>query len=518
MPKDTKKKMKIGLLYVKGALPAFEDFGGLPTHLVNRNGMVNGTRAHKVLDGIIIPGGSIIESQSINNDLKQEIKKLGKDGAFILGICSGFQILAKKTDTGRKSPCPLEKEGLGLLDVSIHPMICTDRVEAEIVGDSFLTDGMNGQKITGFHCHTYGNIEGDAPSVFLSHVRRTDYRDDPKKIISGVRNDDGNVVGTMIHGCLDENKALVANILKFMDMDWEDFPKIRDANRELLRKIKNEIGINTGIFVGRINKRQRSGIFNDSEKLKKEPPKCIMLASTGSESGKTFLTTGIVGALRKRGYRVCVLKVGPDIRDIVPSLYLNKEKMESFSSIKIGGLGWKSLEDVIEKVKGYNYDVVIIEGVMSIFTGMLNKISPFSALEIAKAANIPVILVSSCSKGGLESAAVDAIGHINLMDKIGVRIKGVILNKVYDKDISQVVSSYIKDKTNTEVIGEIPKIEIRDRGNIPEIEIKLDEFCLNAIKTVEKYLNVDEIFTMADAPNFTGYMRYEDILKIFNDH
>jgi hypothetical protein len=47
--------------------------------------------------------------------------------------------------------------------------------------------------------------------------------------------------------------------------------------------------------------------------------------------------------LSKKGYKVGVLKVGPDIRDIVPSLYLNKQKMEKFSSIKIGGLGWKDL-------------------------------------------------------------------------------------------------------------------------------------------------------------------------------
>ena len=57
------KMKKIGLLYVKGALPLFENFGNLPTHIVKTNGMVKGQKAHKVLDGLIIPGGSIIESQ-----------------------------------------------------------------------------------------------------------------------------------------------------------------------------------------------------------------------------------------------------------------------------------------------------------------------------------------------------------------------------------------------------------------------------------------------------------------------
>ena len=64
--------MKIGLLYVKGALPAFENFGGLPTDIVKKSGMVNGKPAHRVLDALIIPGGSIIESDSVNFSLGRE--------------------------------------------------------------------------------------------------------------------------------------------------------------------------------------------------------------------------------------------------------------------------------------------------------------------------------------------------------------------------------------------------------------------------------------------------------------
>ena len=117
---------KIGLLYVKGSLPVFENFGELPTHIVKENGLVNGEKANKALDGLIIPGGSIIESQSVKDTLKSEIQKMEKDGKFILGMCSGFQLLANKTDIGRRSPCPIEKEGLGILDVHFKPMIGTE--------------------------------------------------------------------------------------------------------------------------------------------------------------------------------------------------------------------------------------------------------------------------------------------------------------------------------------------------------------------------------------------------------
>ena len=495
---------KIGLLYVKGSLPAFENFGKLPTHIVNGNGLVNGEKMHKSLDGLIIPGGSIMESQSIKNSFKSEIKKMVKDGKFIFGMCSGFQLLANKTDIGRRSPCPIKREGLGILDVDFKPMIGTDRVEAEILDNSFLTDGLVGDKVTGFHCHTYGLIEGNAPELFLSEVKRTDYQDNPRKILSGVRNDESNVIGTMVHACLDENPSLVENILNFIDASPEDILYIENKNRELFSKIKAEIGIETEICAKKSNP-------NDTSKI----PKALMIASTGSDSGKTFLTTGIVGILRKEGYRAAVLKVGPDIRDIVPSLYLNKEKMEKYSSIKIGTLGWKELDEILKALEDQRYDIILIEGVMSAFTGTLNEKIPYSTAEIAKAANIPVVLVSSCSKGGIETAAVDIVGHIEMMDKLGIKTSGVILNRVYDKSISDIASSFIKERTNVDVIGTLPKIKMTERGNIPEVEIRLEDFCLSAMETVEEHLNIYNILELAQIPKFKGYMLYADIIHNF---
>jgi len=66
------------------------------------------------------------------------------------------------------------------------------------------------------------------------------------------------------------------------------------------------------------------------------------------------------------------------------------------------------------------------------------------------------------------------------------------------------------------LIEQIPKIKIDERGNTPEVEIKLDEFCLNAMETVNKYLDVDKIVEMADYPKFIGYTDYKTILNIFN--
>ncbi len=495
---------KIGFLYVKGALPAFEDFGHIPTHIVGSNGTVNGFKMHKELDGLIIPGGSIVESQSVGRDLEREIHKMNADGKFIFGMCSGFQLLANQTDIGRKSPCPVEKKGMGILDVSFSPMVGTDRVNAKIVDDSFLTKNLTGTSVSGFHCHTYGSITGDAKPVLKSLVKRTDYQNNPREITSGVTNDEGNAVGIMLHGALDENPMLRNNMLDFIGADEKDQAEIKDANKALLKQIKAEMGIETGIKV------------TTSQLEPVHDTKMIMMASTGSDSGKTFLTTGIIGALRKRGMRVAAVKVGPDIRDIVPSLYLNKEKMEDFSSIKIGDLGWMDLDHVIKAVNSNNYDLVIVEGVMSIFTGLLNKKVPFSSAEIALAANLPVIMVSPCNKGGIETAAVDLTAHVEMMEKLGINAVGLILNKVYDSKIAGDAEKYVKSRINPEYFATIPKVKLKERGNMPEVEIKLEDFCLNAIKTVEKYLDLDEIVKLAATPNFSGYTDFNTLLKSFN--
>ena len=133
------KIQRIGLLYIPGALPCFEDFGNLPTDLVRSDGLIEGKPASEVLDMLIIPGGSLVESQSINRTISNEIIKMAKSKKFVLGICSGFQVLAKVTDVGRLSTIPIAREGLGLLDAEFKPLVCTDRVEGTVVDKSFIT-------------------------------------------------------------------------------------------------------------------------------------------------------------------------------------------------------------------------------------------------------------------------------------------------------------------------------------------------------------------------------------------
>ncbi len=496
---------KIGIVEVKGILTLYENFGHLPTNIVKADGTIeNGKKAHEEVDGLIIPGGTLLESETMTPELAEEINLINDNDGFILGMCAGFQILAKHTDVGRNSPVPIIRDGLGLLDVTFGPLINTNRVNADIVDDTTIfTKGLKGEQVKGFHCHTYGNIESNDKNVLYSNIERSNYKYKPQRILSGVANKKGNILGTTVHDLLDNNPAVVNNILEYIDA-VDEYENIKRRNKELSDKVFKEIAIETN---------------NIAPPRKQHPdnPPMIMLMGTGSESGKTFLASGIVGALREKGIHTYVIKVGPDIRDLSPSLYVNKEKLHDYASIQISNIGWTPLEQVIEDVKGKGYDLVLVEGVMSAATGLLNKKTPFSTAEVAYAGNIPVIMVSSVNKGGIETAAIDIEAHIELLNKMNIETKGIILNQTYDPSIVEEVTEFLSNKTGLDKdnIWSISKAKVENKGRVPEDYLQLENFTEAAMNVVKKDLDVMKFVELAQQPEFRGYLSYEEICDLY---
>ncbi|MEM3377914.1 MAG: AAA family ATPase [Candidatus Bathyarchaeia archaeon] len=504
-----KLKRRIGLAYLPGAIPCFEDFGNLPTDIVREDGLVHGEKASDALDMLIVPGGSLIESQSVKDGIAREILRMAEAGKFVLGICSGLQVLSKATDIGRLSATPILKQGLGLLDVEFKPLICTDRVTATVVGESFMTHTL-GAEVTGFHCHTYGKmiIHEKSRPILVSHVQRVNYHNAPQDIVSGVANKQGNVVGVLIHGLLDENPSIIQSITKSLGIYAEELAAIRKANSKLKQEMKNEIGISTSI------KTQREAVV-----LPKKPV-FLLIAATSSGSGKTFVVSGIAGALKKRGLNVTVLKIGGDIRDLVPALYLIKEPMKAYSSIKIGESGWRPLREVAEEASK-EYDFILIEGAMNTFTGLLNEAvaRPSSTAEVALALGVPTVLVVSCDKEGIEGAVINAISYAQLMKRLGVKVKGVILNKARISYLTEKAEALIKRAFNNvgvELLGVIPRIELEGRGMIPEVEIRYEYFGIKALESVEKYVDLKKLAALA-APIEKGEVDYKLFLEKFKN-
>ncbi|MDG6223493.1 MAG: AAA family ATPase [Candidatus Bathyarchaeota archaeon] len=498
---------RIGLVYVSGALPCFESFGNLPTDLVQEDALVDGKPASDVLDMMIVPGGSLVESQSINTNIQKEIIKMADAGKFVLGICSGFQILSNATDIGRLSPTPIMRKGLGLLDVQFQPLICTDRVKATIIGKSFITNPTE-ETVTGFHCHTYGKIVPgkQARPIIVSRIQRFNYRSNPQDFVSGFSNKEGNVVGILTHGLLDENPVIVQSIIKSLDISPKDLQKIKTANSLLVQKVKNEIGVSTNL---------------QPEKKYPKPslvPAILFTTATGSGSGKTFIVTGVAGALKKRGINLGLLKIGGDIRDIVPALYLIKESMKPYSSLRLANSGWTPIFEAVNNASK-DYDFLVIEGAMGPFTGFLNETvkRPATTAEIAVALGVPTVVVVACDKAGVEGATVIGLSYVNLLKTLGIKVVGIILNKVHTSYFTPKIRDSVESAFNNvgvELIGIIPKIQLEGRGAIPEIEIDYKEFGDQAIKNIEESLDLDALIRLS-APPVRSSVSYETVLKKF---
>jgi cobyric acid synthase len=496
---------RIGLVYLPGALPCFEDFGNLPTDLVCADAKVDGKPASQVLDMLIIPGGSLVESGSVNKQVAAEIFKMAESGKFVLGVCSGFQVLANQTDVGRLSTIPITREGLGLLDAEFKPLVCTDRVTAIVVDKSFITHEV-GKQVSGFHCHTYGKIELGKKSrpIIITQAKRVNYKKDPQDLVSGVANKEGNVVGIFIHGLMDQNPTIIDSITESLDINPLQLEEVRKANAKLLGQIKAEVGISTNVLQGAPTKQKN--------------PKILMITATGSGSGKTFVVTGIAGALKKRGFKVGVVKVGGDIRDAVPSLYLIKEPIKEYSSIKIGESGWTPLEQAVAEATS-KYDFLIIEGAMSAFTGLMNANykRPMSTAEVAAALGASTVLVVGCDKEGIEGALINTLNYVKVLQSLGVKTTGVILNKLrvsyISDDIKQTMQQAFRN-VGIELLGMVPRLDLEARGMIPEIEIRYEDFGAQAIDAAEKYLDLD-LLTKQAAPPALAKIDYDAFMEKF---
>jgi cobyric acid synthase len=495
------------LVYVPGALPCFEAFGNLPTDLIREDGLVDGKPASEVLDLLIIPGGSLVESQSITEAIIKEIKKMADSDKFVLGICSGFQILSQATDIGRLSSTPILRKGLGLLDVEFKPLICTDHITATIVGKSFMTDAI-GEEVTGFHCHTYGEIipHKQAKPILVSHVQRLNYRIRPKDFVSGFTNKDGNVVGILTHALLDENPVIIQSVMESLNISPEELQEIRAFNSRLMLKVKEEVGVSTNTNWQSCLTRQH------------ETPVLLFTTATGSGSGKTFIVTGVAGALKKKGVNVGLIKVGGDIRDIVPALYLIKEPIREYSSIKIGNTGWTPLFESVENASK-DYDLLLIEGAMGPFTGFFkeNVEHPSTTAEVAVALGVPTILVVACDKAGIEGAVTTGLNYVSLLMRLGVKVVGIVLNKASTSYMTDEMRQFINSafaKLGIEVLGVVPRIKLEGRGAIPEIEIKYEEFGAKAIQTVEESLDLEKLKKIAK-PSSKSSLDYTKFLEKF---
>jgi cobyrinic acid a,c-diamide synthase len=149
----------------------------------------------------------------------------------------------------------------------------------------------------------------------------------------------------------------------------------------------------------------------------------IVVAGTHSGAGKTTVTSGLMAALSKKGYKVAPFKVGPDFID------------PSYHTLAAGRPGrnldaFLSGPDLIGPLFAHGAraaDVAVVEGVMGLYDGKSGGGELASTAHVAKLLAAPVLLVVD-ARSMARSVAAMVHGYATFDPEL--RVAGVILNRV----------------------------------------------------------------------------------------
>ncbi|ADG82169.1 cobyrinate a,c-diamide synthase [Thermincola potens] len=222
----------------------------------------------------------------------------------------------------------------------------------------------------------------------------------------------------------------------------------------------------------------------------------ILIAGTHSGSGKTTITTAIMGLLKKKGYKVNPFKVGPDYID------------PSYHAVATGNPGrnldcWMLSQDKVYELfcrTAQQGGINVIEGVMGLFDGASGIDDAGSSAQIAKLTNTPVLLVVDVRSTARSAAAV-VLGFQKFDPALN--IAGVILNRVGSDRHLGLVSEAIEKYCRIPIVGAIRKNELlelpsRHLGLIPtgegrQLPEKID--CLVGI--IEQDIDLEKLLAVA---------------------
>ncbi len=222
----------------------------------------------------------------------------------------------------------------------------------------------------------------------------------------------------------------------------------------------------------------------------------VVIGGTTSGVGKTTIALGLMAALSRRGLRVQPYKVGPDYID---GSYHTKAAGRLSRNLD----GWMLGEATVLELFGRSSeqaDIALVEGMMGLFDGISGLDESGSTAQMAKLLRAPVLLVVDVSRTA-RSAAAMALGYAGLDP--GVRVSGIILNRVGSARHRDWTKEAIESLTRLPVLGALPQLqelELQERhlGLIPVAERStFDTYLDTLISSVEEHLDLDRIIALA---------------------
>lgn len=175
----------------------------------------------------------------------------------------------------------------------------------------------------------------------------------------------------------------------------------------------------------------------------------LVIAGTGSGSGKTTVTLGLMRAFARQGLNVQGFKCGPDYIDPAYHTAVTGHPSRNLDS-------WMTSSDYLQEYflqASADADLSVIEGVMGLYDGKEDTALTGSTAEIAILTASPVLLVVDVRSMGRSAAAI-VLGFRQLEPQ--VQIAAVLVNRCGSEGHYRLVKAAIEAACGIPVIGWLP--------------------------------------------------------------
>lgn len=236
--------------------------------------------------------------------------------------------------------------------------------------------------------------------------------------------------------------------------------------------------------------------------------KGIFIVATDTDAGKTFITGGLIYALRKNGLNATYFKgalsgakkVGetliPGDTEFVCSIsnldenyelltpYIYEEAVSPHLASK---LNKEPIEiDVIKKnyeILKEKYDYVVAEGSGGIVCPLRWDDSKFLLEDLIKELGMDVILVTKATLGTINHTVLT----VKYLEAIGINVQGIIVNMYDENDMCHEDNiKMIKELTGKEILGIVNDFKGTEQENVESLKGYFDKFDIKKLVSLMK--------------------------------
>ena len=222
--------------------------------------------------------------------------------------------------------------------------------------------------------------------------------------------------------------------------------------------------------------------------------KGFVIGATGSGTGKTTISLGMMAWLASKGIKVAPFKVGPDFID--PGLHT---KISGSVSYNLDS--WMlpaSYNRSLFAAKSQGSEIAVVEGVMGLFDGYDALSETGSTAQMAKWLDLPVVLIVS-AKGKARSAAAIVKGFETFDPDLN--FAGVIFAQAGSARHYHYLRDAVEQNCKTPCLGYLPKNEKivmpeRHLGLVTADEMPIAEDTLSTlVSMVDEHLDMDRLMS-----------------------